>query len=250
MNKSIPDLWQKPKKKLTGFEEEWYQKQVVGRDKLNDTMKNLSASAGLSKIYTNHCIRATVVTVMGDNFNNREIMLTTGHKSEMSLNSYANKLSAKKKLEISYSLAKELNNEIPEKVPKQNEIPVENNPEPQQVVQAEIHPPPAENLPLNNNEADFEPIQEDALLALLDKVEKENNHLFSAPTNPQPLPKPQGNILVPVQPNVPQIPTENQAGPSNYSSVQANVSNKNVQPVMYFHGSNVTINYHYYNQEK
>lgn len=133
LNSKRQDLWQKPKKNITGHENEWYQNQVIGRDKLNDTMKNLSKKAQLSKIYTNHCIRATVVTVMGDHdFNNREIMFTTGHKSEASLNSYATKLSSKKKREISYTLAGQLDNQVPQegpapKVPK-NDDPPENNP--------------------------------------------------------------------------------------------------------------------------
>lgn len=248
LNKKRPDLWQKEKKHITGFEEEWYINQVVGRDTLNDTMKVLSYNAGLSKIYTNHCIRATVVDVMQEHeFKNREIMFTTGHKNESSLNSYSTKLAPKKKREISQCLSKQLGEEAQPaaKIPKvtiskapddQQNLPPRNEEEP--VIEVQLDPPQNENLQLNiplENAEVLPPEQWDSdenLVKALEEIEKQNAHLFNhqeqAPSAPTP-----GNILVPVNHNV-----------QNVQNVQQ-VSNKNAVPLMYFPGSNVTINYHF-----
>ena len=56
------DLWQKPKRNLEGTEDYWHENSAVGKDILSNVMKQLSIDAQLSKIYTNHCIRSTVVT--------------------------------------------------------------------------------------------------------------------------------------------------------------------------------------------
>lgn len=68
LNPKRDDLWQKPKTNLQGSEEVWFVNQVVGKDALNDAIKNLSINAGLSKIYTNHSIRATVISSLDEEF--------------------------------------------------------------------------------------------------------------------------------------------------------------------------------------
>lgn len=53
-------------------------------------MKTISSDAGLSQIYTNHCIRATCITTLDNNgFEARHIMSITGHKSETSIRAYS-----------------------------------------------------------------------------------------------------------------------------------------------------------------
>eukprot|EP00117_Sycon_ciliatum_P005091 scpid93677/ scgid1275/ len=53
-------------------------------------MKSLSEKAGTSRIYTNHCLRATCVTVLQENgFSSNDIMSVTGHKNAQSLLSYS-----------------------------------------------------------------------------------------------------------------------------------------------------------------
>ena len=95
------------KKTISGLEEEWYENSPVGRDMLNDFMKKLSINAGLSKVYTNHCIRATVVTELDKKgFEARDIMATTGHRSETSIKSYASKCPDNKRRAMSEALAK------------------------------------------------------------------------------------------------------------------------------------------------
>ena len=109
LNPNIDILWQRPKTKLHDLEREWYDAAPVGRDPLNTTMKEISKNAKLSMIYTNHCIRASVVTNLDeDGFKARDIMATTGHKSESSIRSYAKKCPVKKRRQISDSLASKI----------------------------------------------------------------------------------------------------------------------------------------------
>ena len=52
-------------------------------------MKELSKAANLSQVYTNHCIRATAITLWSDaGLSNRHIMSLSGHRNENSLISY------------------------------------------------------------------------------------------------------------------------------------------------------------------
>ena len=67
----------------------WYSKVPVGVNYLYDFMPRMSAEAGLSRRYTNHCIRAMVAsTLSGAWVSNMGIMSVTGHRNVQSLNSY------------------------------------------------------------------------------------------------------------------------------------------------------------------
>ena len=64
-------------------------KQVRGEHWLGDFLKYLSKKLGLSKTYTNHCIRCTAVTTGKENgFSNQEVALITGHKDDRSIDRY------------------------------------------------------------------------------------------------------------------------------------------------------------------
>lgn len=53
-------------------------------------MQDISAAASLSRVYTNHCLRATVVSrLSGAGVEERHIMSVTGHKNAASLASYS-----------------------------------------------------------------------------------------------------------------------------------------------------------------
>ena len=57
---------------------------VVGERTLGEEMKCISKEAELSKIYTNHSIRATVVTILDKcGYEARHIMAVSGHKSQV-----------------------------------------------------------------------------------------------------------------------------------------------------------------------
>lgn len=61
---------------------------------LNSMMKSMSSRAGIQPHLTNHCLRATPVTVLSDsNCETRHIRSVTGHKSDQSIESYNDLLS-------------------------------------------------------------------------------------------------------------------------------------------------------------
>ena len=68
-------------------------------------MKVISTSAGCSTTYTNHCLRATCVTVLDrEGFANRDIMTVSGHHSETSIKHYS-KTSEEKMRAMSNAIA-------------------------------------------------------------------------------------------------------------------------------------------------
>ncbi len=60
----------------------WYNKQIMGNDRINTIMKRMSATAGLSGKKTNHSARKTMWLV------SQKIIQLTGHKNLPSLNNY------------------------------------------------------------------------------------------------------------------------------------------------------------------
>ena len=92
-------------KSFSKEDETWYTAVPKGKNTLGNFMKVISKKLGLSYSYTNHSIRATVVTVLSKHgFQSRQIMRLTGHKSESSLRSYDKENSSKQKREISETL--------------------------------------------------------------------------------------------------------------------------------------------------
>ncbi len=82
-------LFQKPLVKYHKDGPVWYSKVPVGVNQLYNFMPRLSAEAGLSRRYTNHCIRAMVASTLCDaGVSNQGIMSVTGHRNVQSLNSY------------------------------------------------------------------------------------------------------------------------------------------------------------------
>ena len=70
-------------------------------------MKTISEEARLSKVYTNHCVRATAITLWSNaGISNRHIMAISGHRSEQSLVSYNSRPSTSKLHNCSQVLSK------------------------------------------------------------------------------------------------------------------------------------------------
>lgn len=80
-----------PKPLMNFYNDTWYSpKAVRGKDYLGNLMKRLSKQLNLSKPYTNHSIRATVVTTLMDQgYDPSDISAITGHKSADALRKYA-----------------------------------------------------------------------------------------------------------------------------------------------------------------
>lgn len=85
LNPSWDDFFQylKPNHKVKDV---WYDNVVVGHRALK--MKRLSVEAGLSKVYTNHLLRATTIKLL-DIFKAGHVMAISEHKSESSIRNYA-----------------------------------------------------------------------------------------------------------------------------------------------------------------
>ena len=67
----------------------WYNNKPVGKNSIVEMMKKISVAAGLSKVYTNHCIRATSITVLHRaGLDGNAITAISGHKSVDSLKRY------------------------------------------------------------------------------------------------------------------------------------------------------------------
>ena len=110
LNKKNPFLWQRPKRKVRGDDDEWFDNIPIGPHPLENFMKKLSEKAGLSQIYTNHCIRATVITQLDKaGFEARHIRAVSGHKSDETIKSYSVKCPENKKREMSDALSTAFN---------------------------------------------------------------------------------------------------------------------------------------------
>lgn len=105
LNPNLPALFQRPKKSPPSNDKHWYDNMVIGEKKLAAMMKTISKEAGLACIYTNHCIRATAITILDSKgVEARDIMSVSGHRSESSLRSYC-KTSDNRKREMSNILS-------------------------------------------------------------------------------------------------------------------------------------------------
>ena len=232
LHPEVDYLWQRPKQKIVEPSGPWYDASPVGRDPLNSAMKNISESAKLSQIYTNHCIRATVVTKLNEKgFEARDIMATTGHKSECSIRSYATKCPTTKRRQISDALASPLLDTPERKVPKIVLPLQEQNINTLQNINETVQEPVFE---INDGFDDDIPNEE--ILKVLTQIENENRELTTSncTTNETPV----STELVQKQDNSKTINV------SNVSTV-ANVNRYPLMPHMYFPNSNVTINYNF-----
>ncbi|XP_052679231.1 uncharacterized protein LOC128160024 [Crassostrea angulata] len=109
LHKKLDALWQRP---LEAFSEEsttWFCRSPLGKNTLASLMSEISKKAKLSRIYTNHSIRATAITAMDEaGIEARHIMRASGHKNESSIRSYACRLNEPKKRQMSDCLSSAL----------------------------------------------------------------------------------------------------------------------------------------------
>ena len=104
MDKNV--LFPKPLKPKRD-DDEWYSRtEVLGKHTLFDGMKIISDLANLSKKYTNHCIRASVVTTLSESgFSASEIQSVTGQKRAETVERYTKRVSTSKKMKLSHTLS-------------------------------------------------------------------------------------------------------------------------------------------------
>ena len=103
-----PNLFAKAKKTFMK-DEVWYTKEVIGKNTLANIMKEISRKAGLSKSYTNHCVRASTVTHLYQaGVDTQQICSITKHKNEATLSHYISASSDEQKRSASSILSRSL----------------------------------------------------------------------------------------------------------------------------------------------
>ena len=109
LNPQCEALFQYPKRNWRPSDKIWYENRPLGINKLSTMMKDISSAAGLSRVYTNHSVRATAITLWSTaGLTNREIMAISGHRNESSLKSYHSMPSANQLRKCSDVLASAL----------------------------------------------------------------------------------------------------------------------------------------------
>ena len=77
-----------------------FRRQRRGREWFAGVLSQISKKAGLSKVYTNSCMRPTVVTeLLKAGYDNRQVMSFTGHKTSAMVQHYSRQLEGMQKEE-------------------------------------------------------------------------------------------------------------------------------------------------------
>ena len=83
VNPKCTAFFQYPKKNSTAEDAIWYEARPLGIHSLAKMMKDISVEARLSKVYTNHCVRATAITLWTNSgISNRHIMAISGQSPQ------------------------------------------------------------------------------------------------------------------------------------------------------------------------
>jgi len=107
LNPNQTALFQQPKKNFLPSDEIWFENSPIGVNKLGDMMKEISLTASLSKVYTNHCVSSTTISALDEaGIPIHRIMQTSGQRSESSVKSYCDRQSLEKYKESFNILAK------------------------------------------------------------------------------------------------------------------------------------------------
>jgi hypothetical protein len=104
-NHNCDAFWQRPR---DSFDDDaiWFEKKPLGRNPLSQMMADISKAAKLSRVYTNHCIRATCITLLSEaGFEGRHIITLSGHRSEEGIKSYCRDTSEEQKRDMSKSIS-------------------------------------------------------------------------------------------------------------------------------------------------
>ena len=89
LNENCSAFFQRPKTVNWEGQPSWYSNSPVGFNTLGNMMPVISEAAKLSLRYTNHCIRATTVTMLRNaNIAPNDIIAVTGHRNVQSLTHY------------------------------------------------------------------------------------------------------------------------------------------------------------------
>ena len=102
-------LFQTPMKSIKPENDVWYKNEPMGKNKLATLMQKVSKNAGLSRVYTAHSVRVSMITILFQGgVQPDEICAITKHRREASLDSYINGSSSAQKRNCSNVLSSAL----------------------------------------------------------------------------------------------------------------------------------------------
>ena len=172
------NLWQTPK--FTNFPTdpnvtEWYYGKM-GHNKLDCFVSDVCKLVKTKNKYTNHSLRVTAISnLTRDNFNNKQIMSVTGHKSSVSLEIYQ-KVNTEEKIQMGFSLAESMTKESTPKATRKRPVSSTLSIAPKE--KENVNDQPKAKLPLlelaeeDTSEFDFSP---DDLISLVEECERNAN---------------------------------------------------------------------------
>ena len=100
-------LFQTPLKNFDKSQECWFKNEPLGENSISQLMPRISRKAGLSQVYTAHCVRASTITSLHQaGVDAKQICAITKHKNEQSLNSYIQDSSSTQKRACSTILSR------------------------------------------------------------------------------------------------------------------------------------------------
>lgn len=134
LNPGEEALFQRPKRKFSLNDEIRFDRAPLGVNSLGNMMKEISFAAKLSQTYTNHCIRATSVTLLDRaGIPVHRIMQVSGHRNEGSVKVYCERKTLQQHKQCSEILAAPiasstaLINKSPQQVGNRNSASCQNN---------------------------------------------------------------------------------------------------------------------------
>jgi hypothetical protein len=106
LNPNCSAFLQRPLQNYQG-REVWYSNAPLGVNSIGKMLVEISRDSGASRLYTNHCIKASTATILKQaGYQPQDIMAVTGHRNVASLNSYAKGPSMSDRANMSLELAK------------------------------------------------------------------------------------------------------------------------------------------------
>lgn len=170
LNPACEALFQYPKRAVKPEDKVWYDNKPLGVNKIEGMMKEISKLASLSRIYTNHSVRATAITLWSNaQVPSRHIMAISGHRSEASLRNYNTRPSSEQLRACSDILSGALNGKPPQ-------------PSSSDAASSSENPPAAVNSTVvysqNNTAQQFVKFQPQALSSLFSNCHVDNVQVF------------------------------------------------------------------------
>lgn len=167
-------LFQQPRQKIEKQETIWYTTRPVGSKTISGFMAQLSSEAGLSQRYTNHCVRATTITMLSHaGVSSRAITRISKHRNETSLKHYERDSSDQQKRDFANIILQESSNSE-NTTENESSIQTDINNQPLEIMN--IYKPAAPHTPAGNRSVEIPQITENY---------PNLNHRIDTPSNPQ-----------------------------------------------------------------